>query len=68
MDGDEVSNVSAELGRDAVRVADLFGTQVPQGGFTLADDPAFLKVGTQYGFLSGSSTAVWGSIMTPNRS
>ena len=44
------------LGRDAVRVADLFGTQVPQGGFTLADDPAFLKVGTQYGFLSGSST------------
>ena len=44
------------LGRDAVRVANLFGTQVAQGGFTLTDDPAFSKVGLQYGFLSGSST------------
>lgn len=44
------------LDRDATRIADLFGTQVTQGGFSLADDPAFPKAAQQYGFLSGCST------------
>ncbi|MCQ9369241.1 threonine synthase [Brevibacterium sp. 91QC2O2] len=44
------------LGRDAARCADLFGAQVPAGGFDLADDPAFAQVGTDYGFTSGAST------------
>lgn len=44
------------LGRDAARVADLFGTQVPQGGFSLADDPSFTQTSSTYGFLSGFST------------
>lgn len=44
------------LGRDAERIADLFGTQVPTGGFSLVADPAFAIVPTRYGFLSGRST------------
>jgi threonine synthase len=44
------------LGRDAARTADLFGTQVKQGGFSLAADPAFPEVDKDYGFASGSST------------
>ncbi|MCQ9342223.1 threonine synthase [Corynebacterium kozikiae] len=44
------------LGRDASRTADLFGTQVKQGGFSLTDDTAFPAAAQQYGFLSGSST------------
>lgn len=44
------------LGRDASRIADLFGTQVKQGGFSLSDDPAFGDAATKYGFLSGKST------------
>lgn len=44
------------LGRDATRIADLFGTQVKQGGFDLGDDPAFAEAAARYGFLSGSSS------------
>ncbi len=44
------------LGRDAARVNDLFGTQVKQGGFSLADDPAFPEATERYGFASGRST------------
>ncbi|MDO4760881.1 MAG: threonine synthase [Corynebacterium sp.] len=44
------------LGRDAHRVADLFGTQVKQGGFSLVDDPAFARAASEYGFCSGRST------------
>lgn len=44
------------LGRDATRTADLFGTRVKQGGFSLATDPAFPEVDKNYGFASGSST------------
>ncbi|WP_080793982.1 threonine synthase [Corynebacterium pacaense] len=44
------------LGRDATRVADLFGTQVKQGGFSLARDPAFSQAETTYGFASGRSS------------
>ncbi|WBT08070.1 threonine synthase [Corynebacterium sp. SCR221107] len=44
------------LGRDAARTADLFGTQVKQGGFSLADDPAFGEAAARYGFGSGKST------------
>ncbi len=44
------------LSRDAARVADLFGTQVPAGGFSLAGDPHFAKAASDYGFLSGRST------------
>ncbi|MFP7364398.1 threonine synthase [Corynebacterium callunae] len=44
------------LGRDAARVNDLFGTQVRQGGFSLAEDPQFPKAAAEYGFASGRST------------
>ncbi|BAU96551.1 threonine synthase [Corynebacterium suranareeae] len=44
------------LGRDATRVNDLFGTQVRQGGFSLADDADFEKAASEYGFASGRST------------
>lgn len=44
------------LGRDAERTADLFGTQVRAGGFSLADDPAFPSIAEDHGFLSASST------------
>lgn len=45
------------LGRDAERVADLFGRQLnEQGYFDLSDDPAFERIVSDYGFMSGSST------------
>ena len=44
------------LGRDAARTADLFGTQVQQGGFDLSGDAAFEQVAKRYGFGSGKST------------
>lgn len=44
------------LDRDAERVAKLFGKDVKQGGFSLADDPSFAHIATAYGFASGSST------------
>lgn len=44
------------LGRDAARTAELFGTVVPSGGFSLAGDPAFPEVDKTFGFASGSST------------
>ncbi|ALC06397.1 Threonine synthase [Corynebacterium deserti GIMN1.010] len=44
------------LGRDAARVNDLFGTQVREGGFSLADDPNFAKASDEYGFASGRSS------------
>src|SRR5699024_2097193 len=44
------------LGRDAERVADLFGVKVREGGFSLADDPAFPEAAATYGFASGTSS------------
>lgn len=44
------------LGRDADRTRDLFGTQVPQGGFSLAEDPVFPEIAEHWGFLSARST------------
>ena len=45
------------LGRDGVRVADLFGPQLArQGRFDLSGDPAFAQARTRYGFVSGKST------------
>ncbi|WP_027004072.1 threonine synthase, partial [Corynebacterium halotolerans] len=44
------------LGRDAGRTAELFGTRVRQGGFSLADDPAFAAAVGRFGFLSSRST------------
>ncbi|MBC2681185.1 threonine synthase [Corynebacterium anserum] len=44
------------LGCDAERTADLFGVKVKQGGFSLADDPAFVDAAERFGFLSSSST------------
>ena len=44
------------LGRDADRVRDLFAVQVPAGGFSLADDPAFAGCAERFGFVAGSST------------
>ncbi|MDD4886336.1 MAG: threonine synthase [Thiomonas sp.] len=45
------------LGRDARRLNALFSTELQQKGlFDLSADPAFSKVGTEYGFASGSST------------
>ncbi|AGP30856.1 threonine synthase [Corynebacterium terpenotabidum] len=44
------------VGRDGARTADLFGSQVPAGGFSLSADPAFPQVAKDYGFASGSST------------
>lgn len=42
--------------RDSARVRDLFGTQVPQGGFELGEDPLFGQIAADYGFCSGRST------------
>ncbi|MCS4492407.1 MULTISPECIES: threonine synthase [unclassified Corynebacterium] len=44
------------LGRDAERIAELFGTQVQKGGFSLIDDAALKSVTGHYGFRSGRST------------
>lgn len=44
------------LGRDAERVADLFGVKVKEGGFTLTGEPVFADASAEYGFLSGRST------------
>ncbi len=44
------------LGRDAQRVADLFGTQVKAGGFDLSEDDAFETLSRDFGFVSGKST------------
>ncbi len=44
------------LDRDAERVADLFGTQVKQGGFSLSSDANFPHAADQYGFASGTSS------------
>ncbi len=45
------------LGRDATRVADLFGAQLSkQGRFDLSVDPVFALAHARYGFLSGKST------------
>ena len=44
------------LGRDAERVAELFGVKVKQGGFSLTDDPAFPEASERYGFLSATSS------------
>ncbi|KQB86817.1 threonine synthase [Corynebacterium lowii] len=44
------------LGRDAARTQELFGVQVKEGGFSLAEDESFPRVAEQFGFASGSST------------
>jgi threonine synthase len=45
------------LGRDAARVADLFGAQLSkQGHFDLSADPVFQSAAQHYGFASGKST------------
>lgn len=45
------------LDRDASRVKNLFGQQLSTTGeFDLSQDPAFPKIATTYGFLSGRST------------
>ena len=45
------------LGRDAVRVADLFGRQLStQGFFDLSADPAFRSLVDDFGFVSGKSS------------
>ena len=45
------------LGRDAAKVARLFGEQLSrQGQFDLSDDPAFREASPRYGFTSGKST------------
>lgn len=44
------------LGRDGERINDLFGTQVKQGGFSLAGDERFPEAAEKYGFLSATST------------
>lgn len=46
------------VGRDAGRIADYFGVQVRNGGFSLADDPAFPAATDPagFGFASGRST------------
>lgn len=44
------------MDRDAERVADLFGTQVKQGGFSLSSDANFPHAADQYGFASGTSS------------
>ncbi|MDO4898945.1 MAG: threonine synthase, partial [Rothia sp. (in: high G+C Gram-positive bacteria)] len=44
------------LGRDAARISDLFGLQVRQGGFSLAEDAAFADASAKFGFASGKST------------
>jgi threonine synthase len=45
------------LGRDSLRVADLFGAGLARtGAFDLRADPLFAQAGTRYGFVSGKST------------
>ncbi|HYW55371.1 MAG TPA: threonine synthase [Polaromonas sp.] len=45
------------VGRDASRLADLFGTQLAaQGRFDLSGDAAFQAAAQRYGFVSGKST------------
>jgi threonine synthase len=45
------------LGRDAVRVADLFGAQLAaRGRFDLSQDSVFQSAAQHYGFASGKST------------
>jgi threonine synthase len=45
------------LGRDATRLADLFGTQLStQGRFDLSGDTTFQSAAQHYGFASGKST------------
>ncbi|MEO8021963.1 threonine synthase [Polaromonas sp.] len=45
------------LGRDATRLADLFGTQLSkQGRFDLSGDTTFQSAAQHYGFTSGKST------------
>ena len=45
------------LGRDAARVADLFGRALgADGAFDLSADPAFAAAAEQFGFTSGRST------------
>lgn len=44
------------LGRDGARIADLFGTQVKQGGFSLNEDAAFTDTAEKFGFLSATSS------------
>lgn len=44
------------LGQDPTQVAQLFGTDVPNGGFSLADNPVFPETVSRYGFLSATST------------
>ncbi|MGC1173544.1 threonine synthase [Polaromonas sp.] len=45
------------LGRDAARVADLFGAQLSkQGRFDLSGDTTFQSAAQHYGFISGKST------------
>ncbi len=44
------------LDRDAATTAELFGTQVKQGGFSLSEYPAFARAAAEYGFLAGTST------------
>ena len=43
------------LGRDAARTADLFGTKVKEGGFSV-DQETLARAVEEYGFLSASST------------
>ena len=43
------------LGRDAERTADLFGTKVKEGGFSV-DQETLTRAVEEYGFLSASST------------
>lgn len=43
--------------RDTAKVADLFGTQIPQNGFfDISKTDQFASVESNYGFVSGSST------------
>jgi threonine synthase len=45
------------LGRDSVRVADLFGAELARTGvFDLHSDPLFAQAAHRYGFVSGKST------------
>ncbi len=61
MDISKASNferfVADLLGRNAKRVAELFGpTLATQGRFELGADPAFAQAASRYGFVSGRST------------
>lgn len=46
------------LGSDASRIQQLFGHDVPNGGFNLSGDEAFSEANLDFGFLSGTSTHV----------